>query len=87
MIIDLDAKTRIRGTSDCWQLEFVRISNGKPEWRPRKFFASLEQAVNAASAMEIRTSPAHGVVEAKAACERIAKKYEEILSGVHQLTP
>ena len=60
MIIQIDEKTRIHGTSMCWQLERQKYRKEKgPVWEPYKYFATFGQALGAAGADEIRTHPAH----------------------------
>ena len=60
MIIPLDNKHRIRGTKQCWQLESTKIVKGEIEWRPFKYFNSMDSALRAAAQREIRTFPANG---------------------------
>jgi len=82
MIIDLDDKTRIRGTKTCWQLESARTVKGVVEWRPQKYFLTLDDALRSAAQREIRTNPAHGITEAIDACNRVTQKYARIFDSV-----
>jgi len=82
MIIDLDDKTRIRGTEQCWQLERTRTVKGVVEWRPRNYFVTLDDALRSAAQREIRISPARGITEAIDACNRVTQKYARIFDSV-----
>ena len=82
MIIPLDDKHRIRGTEHCWQLEKIKIVKGKIEWRPFKYFKSMDSTLREAAQREIRTFPATGVTEAIAACDQILSKYAEIFDQI-----
>lgn len=80
MIIQIDEKTRIHGTSMCWQLERQKHRKEKgPVWEPYKYFATFGQALGAAGADEIRTHPAHTLTEAIEAATAIIQKYSELL--------
>ena len=82
MIIDIDNKTRIRGTEMCWQLEKTKIVRGKVEWRPFKYFTQMDKALREAAQREIRTDPAHGFNQAIVACNRITEKYARLFDDV-----
>ena len=82
MIIPIDEKTRIRGTEYCWQLEKTKIVKGEIEWRPFKYFQTMDRALRVAAQREIRTVPANGVSEAIAACNRVTEKYARIFDDV-----
>ena len=71
MIINLDSKSRIRGTSLCWQLENLTLSKGKREWRPIGYYSTLNGAVRGAVQRQIRTAPAEGVNESIRAVDAI----------------
>ena len=82
MIIDLDAKYRIRGTESCWQLEVWSLSKGKPKWTPKKYYKDFASALHEAVQRELRTDPAHGLNEALATIERLTEKYAKIFDDV-----
>lgn len=82
MIIEIDDKTRIRGTEHCWQLEKTKIVKGKTEWRPFKYFTTMDGALRGAAQREIRTDPAHGINQAITACNRVTEKYARIFDDV-----
>ena len=79
MIIHLSEKLRIRGTTECWQLESLQ-NNGK--WRPLKYYQSFGHALHEAAQRDIRTDPATGIAEAIDACNRITQKYAQIFDDV-----
>ena len=82
MIIPLDDKTRIRGTTECWQLEKQKKVKGQLEWRAFKYFKSMDSALHEAAQCEIRTFPATGIAEAIGACNRVTQKYAQIFDDV-----
>ena len=82
MIIPIDDKTRIRGTEQCWQLERARIVKGEVEWRPKKYFLTVDDALRTAAQGEIRTDPAHGITKAIDACNRVTQKYAQLFDDV-----
>ena len=84
MIIPLDDITRIRGTKHCWQLESLK-KNG--EWRPFKYFTTMDSALHEAAQREIRIFPATGITEAIDACNRVTQKYAQIFDGVGRRPP
>ena len=86
MIIPLDDKHRIRGTEQCWQLEATKIVKGEIQWRPFKYFNSMDSALRAAAQRELRVTGAYGVTEAIAACDQILSKYAEIFDQVGNRT-
>ena len=86
MIIFIDDQTRIRGTEYCWQLEKTKIVKGEIEWRPFKYFQTMDRALRVAAQREIRTVPANGVSEAIAACNRVTEKYARIFDDVGKNT-
>ncbi len=82
MIIPLDDKTRIRGTTECWQLEKQKKVKGQLEWRAFKYFTTMDSALQEAAQREIRTFPAMGVTEAIEASRRVTHKFAQILDDV-----
>jgi hypothetical protein len=86
LIIPLDDKTRIRGTEKAWQLERKHRRNGVDDWKAFSYYTKFADAVGAACQRELRTTPAHGVTEAIAACSRVTQKYAKIFDevGRHQ---
>ncbi len=78
MIIPLSDKCRIRGTEQCWQLEFSKQIKGNYEWRARKYFTTLDSALREAAWREIRLRPAETLAEAIEAVDEIAKRYSQM---------
>lgn len=81
MIIDLDPKTRIRGTEHCWQLEFEKIIKGKSTWRPMTYHTSFGSALREAVRREIRTTPVQGLMEAIDAVNQLKTKYIQLFDA------
>ncbi len=87
MIIPLDDGLRIRGTERCWQLEKLKSVKGQDEWRPFKYFTTMDNALREAAQRELRLFPANGVSEAIAACEAVTAKYAKIFDEVGTTVP
>ena len=82
MIIPLDDNHRIRGTEHCWQLEKLRIVKGDDEWRPIKYFVSMDNALREAAQREIRLYSTNSLSESLAACRAVTAKYARIFDDV-----
>ena len=79
MIIPINGDLRIRGTTDCWQLERSRLVKGRTRWTPFKYFSDLGQAVSAAGQREVRLHPANCLSDALQAIDEIAARYNKLL--------
>jgi len=86
MIVQIDEKTRIKGTSHCWELQSHRLHKGQLKWEPFKYFPSFRQAVAAAVHREIRVHPAHGLSEAILAVAKTVDKYEKLIPSEYRLS-
>ncbi len=82
MIIPLSEKLRIRGTTECWQLERLTRFKGEPTWRAFKYFATVTSALHEAAQREIRLFSTDSLSEALAACEAVTAKYAKIFDDV-----
>lgn len=82
MIIQLDDECRIKGTKYCWQLEIAKTVKGKIEWRPKKYFSTLDAGFRELAWREIRLDPAEGMAEAIEALHRVTEKYRRMLDAV-----
>ena len=82
MIINIDDKTRVRGTELCWQIETLRKSKGVLIWKPIKYYTTFGMALREAAQREIRTAPAIGITEAIEACNRVTQKYSNLFDDV-----
>ena len=78
MIIRIDSKKRIRGTSRCWQIEHLGQRNGESYWEPRKYFLTFRQALQRAADDEIRCHSASTIPDAIEAVADISRKYGEL---------
>lgn len=81
MILQLDSEHRILGTAMCWELQSPRMSKGKREWRPYKYFPTLGDALREAAHAEIRTAPVEGIAEGLKTVDAVIRKYSEIIDG------
>ena len=78
MIIPLSDECRIRGTEQCWQLEFSKQSKGGCEWRAKKYFTTLDNALREAAWREIRLYPAETLADAISAVDEVAARYSRL---------
>ena len=81
MIIEIDNKTRIRGTENSYQLERPRHRHGQVRWEAFKYFSTFRQALAQACEREIRVHPANTLAEAIEAADAIAARYGQLLDG------
>ncbi len=82
MILALSDKLRIRGTTECWQLERLRKTKGELAWKPYKYFATVDSALHSAAQRELRDYPTQTLAEAFDACNRVTQKYAQIFDDV-----
>lgn len=82
MIIPLGEKLRIRGTTECWQLEHLKQYKGEPAWKPFKYFTTVDSALHEAAQRELRVYPTQTIAEALDACSRVTHKYSKIFDDV-----
>ncbi len=85
MIVQLDPKTRIKGTERAWELQHPRNRNGEERWEPYKWFNSFGQALDEAVHREIRIHPAYGLSEAIHAVSEIVQKFEQLIPSEYRL--
>ena len=84
MIIPIDAKRRIRGVKDCWQLERklskpVKKSGKKPvEWQAYAYYPTLGGAARGAARDELRLCEAETPAEAKKAVASVRKRFAAV---------
>ena len=81
MIIPIDKKTRIFGTSRCWEIQRMRLSQGAEKWEPKQFYPKLGQALAAAGEREIRLAEGNGLADAIRAFTEVSQRYEKALDG------
>ena len=79
MIIQLDSRTRIVGTSRAWELQRLRNYKGGKKWEPYKWFSTFRQALDEAVHSEIRTHPAHTLVEAIEAVSAVVRRVSKLI--------
>ena len=79
MIIQIDEKTRIKGTKNCWELQRPRSRNGVLSWEPDKWFTSFGRAVEHAINREIRLHPASTLIEALHAVSEVLQRFNALI--------
>ena len=81
MIINIDDKTRIKGTEDSWQLELMpdrKPDSKSKDWKVKGYYTTLRKALEGALQREIRTHPAEGISDAMQALDDLAAKYSAV---------
>ncbi len=86
MIVQLDPKTRIKGTERAWELQRIRTRKGELVWEPYKWFKSFGSALEEAVHREIRTHPAASLSEAIEAVSGLVQRYEQLIPSKFRLT-
>ncbi len=82
MIVSISEDIRIHGTETCYALERKHKRKGVDDWKPFKYYTTFADAVGEACEREIRTHPAHDLVEAIEAAHAVANKYADLLDDV-----
>jgi len=85
MIVQLDPKTRIKGTERAWELQRTRMRKGELTWEPYKWFKSFGSALDEAVHREIRIHPANGLSEAIGAVSGLVQRYEQLIPSKYRL--
>ena len=85
MIIQVDSKTRIKGTPRCWELQRLRNYNGDQRWESYKWFRTFRQALDEAVHSEIRTHPARTLVEALDAVSALVRRIAKLIPPGYRL--
>ena len=86
MIVQLDPKTRIKGTERAWELQRHRNYKGDKRWEPYKWFTTFRSALDEAVHREIRTHPANGLSEAIEAVSGLVQRYTELIPSEYRFT-
>jgi len=79
MIIQIDEKTRIKGTSRCWELQRIRNYKGEKKWEPYKWFSTFRQALDEAVHKEIRLHPARTLADAIDAVSVLVRRISKLI--------
>ena len=79
MIIQIDEKTRIKGTSRCWELQRIRNYKGEKKWEPYKWFRTFRQALDEAVHKEIRLHPARTLADAIDAVSAVVRRISKLI--------
>ncbi len=86
MIVQIDPKTRIRGTCRCWELQRLRNRNGDQSWEAYKWCKSFCSALEEAVHRDIRLHPANGLAEAIEAVSGLVRRYEDLIPSEYRLS-
>ena len=86
MILQLDSKTRIKGTERAWELQRTRTRKGELIWEPYKWFKTFGSALDEAVHREIRIHPAVGLADAIEAVSGIVQRYTELIPSDYRLS-
>jgi hypothetical protein len=79
MIIQLTPDRRIFGGERAWELQHLKISQARSEWRPYKWFPTLDMALREAAHAEIRTAPVEGLRAALATVNSVVARYKRLV--------
>ena len=79
MIIQIDEKTRIKGTGNCWELQRIRNYKGQKKWEPHKWFRTFRQALDEAVHCEIRTHSAQTLSDAIDAVSALVRRISKLI--------
>lgn len=85
MIVQLDPKTRIKGTERAWELQRTRTRKGELTWEPYRWFQSFGCALDEAVHREIRLHPANGLADAIEAVSSIVQRYTELIPSEYRI--
>ena len=85
MIVQIDPKSRIRGTNHCWELQRLRKRNGDQSWEAYKWCISFCSALEEAVHRDIRLHPAYGLAEAIEAVSGLVQRYERLIPAEYQV--
>ena len=86
MIVQLDPKTRIKGTERAWELQRKRNYKGGTKWAPYKWFTTFRSALEEAVHREIRMHPANGLADSIEAVSGLVQRYEELIPAEYRLS-
>ncbi len=86
MIVQLDPKTRIKGTGRAWELQRQRNYKGGTKWAPYKWFTTFRSALEEAVHREIRLHPARTLADAIDGVSDILQKVEKLIPSEYRLT-
>jgi hypothetical protein len=86
MIVQLDPKTRIKGTERAWELQRQRNYKGGTKWESYKWFTTFRCALEEAVQREIRTHPAIGLADAIEAVSSIVQRYTALIPAEYRFT-
>jgi len=80
MILPIDNKWRLAGTSHAWTIEKSRLKKGKKTWEAIKWYGSLESATKALGDLMVRSSEAKTLADALLEVQNVSAKLCQALS-------
>ena len=85
MIVQLDPKTRIKGTERAWELQRQRNYKGGTKWESYKWFTTFRSALEEAVHREIRLHPARTLADAIDGVSDVLQKFEKLIPTEYRL--
>jgi len=85
MIVQLDPKTRIKGTGRAWELHRQRNYKGGSKWESYKWFTTFRSALEEAVHREIRLHPARTLADAIDGVSDVLQKFEKLIPSEYRL--
>ena len=85
MIIQLDPKTRIKGTERAWELQRQRNYKGGTKWESYKWFTTFRCALEDAVHRDIRLHPARTLTDAIDGVSDVLQKFEKLIPTEYRL--
>ena len=86
MIVQLDPKTRIKGTERAWELQRQRNYKGGTKWESYKWFTTFRSALEEAVHRDIRLHPARTLTDAIDGVSDVLQKFEKLIPSEYRLT-
>ena len=85
MIVQLDPKTRIKGTERAWELQRQRNYKGGTKWESYKWFTTFRSALEEAVHRDIRLHPARTLADAIDGVSDVLQKFEKLIPTEYRL--
>jgi len=79
LIIQLSPACRIYGGERSWELQRLKVSSAKSEWRSYRWFPTLDIALRYAAHAEIRTAPVVGLRDALRTVDAVVERYRKLI--------
>ena len=86
MIIPINEKYRITTDSMNWRIEKLTKRKGEDEWRPFKYYGTLESAVNRLAEIMLMESDVVGLANALEEVKRVSAELTRALTPQFKVT-